>query len=154
MEDDFITIILIDIDETKKLQIKLQQSEKKLKMAVNAAKEAIFEYDVKNDLAILDDSAWTMLGYDPNPVEQSMLYWKSLMHPVDRKRFLLVERKLYQGEMDSFSVLIRFRTKQGDYKWIEVIGEVVQRDFDNSPIKIIGVRRDIDERKKIEENKM
>ena len=150
-EEDIAVVIFTDIDEIKKLQLNLQDSERRLKIAVNAADEAIWEYNYKTDRATLSDKAWIMLGYEPKLEPQSMLFWKTLMHPIDRKRFIRIEKKISDGEIDYFKTLIRFKTKNGYYKWIEIIGEVVEKDSNGKPIKVIGIRRDVDKKKRADD---
>jgi diguanylate cyclase (GGDEF)-like protein/PAS domain S-box-containing protein len=48
-------------------------------------------------------------------------------------------------------MLLRYKTKDGNYKWIESIGEVINRDKDGVPIKLVGVRRDVDKKKRMDD---
>ncbi len=146
-----IIFIFADIDETKKMQIKLQENERRLQIAINAAEEAIWEYNYKTDSFFLSGKGWEMLGYEPQEMATSLIFWKTILYPEDRKRFLRIERKIVEGKLNDFRMLLRYKTKNENYKWIESVGEVINRDENGLPIKLIGIRRDVDKKKRTDD---
>ncbi len=147
--ENTLLLILADIDEIKKMQLRLQANEEKLNIAMNAAEEAIWEYDYSTERFFITEKGWQMLGYEQDPSNSSFLFWKTIMHPVDRKRVLRLERKWIEGTINDFRIIVRLKTKLGNYKWIEVLGKVIQRDEHGKAVKLVGIRRDVDKYKRL-----
>jgi signal transduction histidine kinase len=56
-----------------------------------------------------------------------------------------------EGERATYAPEIRMRTKGGDWKWIQTIGKVIDRDEDGEIARAAGIHLDIDEQKHYEE---
>ena len=71
-----------------------------------------------------------------------------LIHPEDRKKTALAVSKILRKSKGSHQ--LRFRTKSGEYKWLEINSKKFLDSMGNT--KILNISRDITKRKKIEED--
>ena len=53
--------------------------------------------------------------------------------------------------LNEFSLEVRYKTKDGDYKWVNNRGKVVAKDNQGNPIRVLGALSDITERKVAED---
>jgi PAS domain S-box-containing protein len=91
-----------------------------------------------------------MLGYELDELEKHFTTWVNRVHPED---FPGVQQTLYNhlnGETDLYKVEYRMRTKSGDWKWVEDVGKVVERDENGKATRVIGLYYDISDLKNIQ----
>ena len=101
-------------------------------------------------MAYFSPRYYTMLGYQPSDFPGSFDAWKSLLHPDDTEKTILeISRKLESA--DPFEVEFRMRTKSGEWAWVLGRGQVVEKNAEGGPKRIIGTHVDISERKRAEE---
>ncbi len=147
-----------DITETKKAEEDLRKSEALLKMTLETAQIGLFDWDLKNDILFASPTYYTMLGYDPvdGPVDRN--FWRSKGHPDDRDYVEnKIKRVLSRTDNSNYEYDARILHSDGSYRWINVLGKVVECDNDEKATRMLGVRIDINERKllemKLEESK-
>jgi len=147
-KDNKTKVIMIsrDMTERKKSEEKLKKSEEKYRFISENANDLIFILDREGKFLYANESYKRLLGYTPEE-----LFVKSaieLSHPEDRKQTILdFQKALKRNEETNIA---RYRCKDRSYKWIETRATVTSdNEIDN--VKIIGVSRDITERKRIEE---
>jgi PAS domain S-box-containing protein len=92
-----------------------------------------------------------MLGYAREELDFHFSTWEELVHPEDLPRALDDLRAYLEGEADTYDPEIRMRTKSGDWRWIQTIGRVVERDEEGTVARLAGIHLDIDERKRAEQ---
>ena len=92
-----------------------------------------------------------MLGYGPEDFEETNQKWIERLHPDDRERVSSFYRSYINGEVDIYMLEFRQKTKNGDWKWILSMGNIVEWDEDNNPVRMLGTHTDISYRKQAEE---
>lgn len=127
----------------EKLESFLFQSERGQK-AVKMLDAYIFDYDVVNDkLFFSKDYEEFMLPH--SLVEaRSKLAEEGLVHPADLPTIDKMIGSLQDGD-ESFSGLIRIKSRQEQYHWFRILLSALQYE-NGRPNWVIGVIRDIDER--------
>lgn len=91
---------------------------------------------------------------DVNPLKLTSIAWLqqlNLLYPDDRTRQKRIYEQLLRKEIEEFKTEARMSVN-GEIRWIEISGQVYQKDEDGNPILLIGCYIDIQERKKYEEN--
>lgn len=141
--------LLVVHDMTEHLQVKkdLAISEAKYKTILDNTKDIIYSFDVNGNIIYISPSV-RLFGYEVNEAIGRNL--TEFIHPddVDFIRTAYTEM-LCTGE--NFTTQFRVITKDGNYKWVEENGEPV-RNVENGKItSVVGVLRDIADRKQIEE---
>jgi PAS domain S-box-containing protein len=143
----FVAIIL-DITSRVKAEKALRQSEQRLELALAAAEEGLWDWDLRTNEVHFNDYWYRMLGYEPGELPMELSTWERLCDPDDLQlAFDGVQRHL-RGETDRYRCEQRLRMKSGAWKWILDIGEVVERDESGAPTRMIGVHFDIDAQKR------
>jgi len=128
----------------------LQESENRLKMALEGANEGLWVIDFKENRMIFSGETAEMLGYNQEELGSTAEQWDKFTHPDD---WPLVEQRLidhYEGRTSLYEAEYRARTKEGGWKWILGHGRVVKRDRQGRPLQAIGTHVDITKLKETE----
>ncbi len=128
----------------------LQGSEERLRLALSASEQGMYDLDVKTGDAMVNAEYASMLGYDPAQFRETNGAWVERLHPDDRERVAGVYRDYVAGKLTDYRVEFRQRTQGGTYKWILSVGKLVERDADGQPLRMLGTHLDISERKEAE----
>ncbi|MDH5642129.1 MAG: PAS domain S-box protein, partial [Nitrospira sp.] len=152
-EGRVIGVVAFGVDETdrKENEEALRTNEERLRLALCAAKQGLYDLDLTTEKAEVNDEYATMLGYDPAEFDESNARWVERLHPDDRERVYAAYQAYIQGESTSYEEEFRQCTKSGDWKWILSIGSIVARSADGHPLRMLGTHLDITERKQAEE---
>lgn len=129
IEGDFIAIskdnhyvkcfgIQKDITVKKLQQETIIYNEKKYREVLNSVKEVIFQTNVNGDWTFLNTAWTTILGYEVDESIGSPFF--QYIHPDDKKEVVEKFKKLHNKETDTCNHEIRYITKCGNVKWMEV----------------------------------
>jgi len=130
--------------------VNLQESAAQLQLALAAANQAWFDVNVQTGEVKVSPEYSSLIGYKPGEFETSLQNWMDHIHPDDHDALLEVfQACLASGEPASMEY--RRQTKSGGWVWMHSIGKVVEWDEAQKPLRMIGIHRDITERKKAEE---
>ncbi|HPM75829.1 MAG TPA: PAS domain S-box protein [bacterium] len=146
----FITVIR-DVTDRHRAEEAVRRSEERLTLALSAVNDAVWDWNYATRDMYFSPLYFTMIGYEPNEFVPSYETWLNLLHPEDRER---VERALndyLEQRSPQYMVDFRMRTKAGEWKWVLARGQVVEREANGRPVRIIGTHTDIHERKKMED---
>ncbi|WP_299454801.1 PAS domain-containing protein [uncultured Microscilla sp.] len=136
----------VDVTDRNKALYALRDSEETLKLAMNAAKQGLWDWDTKNN-KYNSFQYYHLLGYRPNEFEATHENWVSLIHPDDVQNVLNTQQRYLTAETPDYSLEYRMRAKKGTYKWFFAKGKTVARDEQGRPERMIGIISDISELK-------
>ncbi len=126
----------------------LAQTSERLKLATRAANIGIWDWDVKNDSAIWDETLCRLFGVPADDYPRSHAAFLQHVHPDDVQRVAQTVRATLRGEkyyMDEFRIV----WPNGTIRYIR--GEaLVTYNAHNEAVRMIGVNMDITERKQAE----
>ncbi len=146
-----VEVVVLDITDRKLAEAALNQSEERYRTLVEQAADMICTIDLKTGVVTnVNAYATKILGYDRADILHKLNFLE-LVHPEDQEP---VMRRLHElaaegKRLPNFP--LRIRKADGDYIHVEVNGAVI-RDAENNPSTLIGVIRDVTERKKAEES--
>ncbi len=140
-----------DITERRQTDVALRESEERLRLALYAANQGLYDLNVQTGEAKVSEEYVTMLGYDPATFHETNAAWIERLHPDDREETARVYRDYIEGKIPEYRVEFRQRTKSGDWKWILSIGKVVEHDDAGNPVRMLGTHTDITGRRLAEE---
>ncbi|MCG2578622.1 EAL domain-containing protein [Dechloromonas sp. XY25] len=143
--------LLRDITERSHALHALQESEKRLTLAMEAAGLGFWDIDLRTDFVTCNDRLLALLGYRPGDIAPRLEAWENLTHPDDLLPTRLAFERHLRGETSGFRAECRLLAKPGRWRWVLAQGEVVERDLGGEPLRVIGVVEDIDERKAVED---
>lgn len=133
-----------DITERMATEEALHDSEERLRLALSAASQGMYDLDITTGETTVSPEYAVMLGYDPTGFRETLDTWRERLHPDDR---LAVSGRLddyLAGRVPSYRVEYRLRTADGNWKWILSLGQIEQRTVDGKPVRMLGTHTDID----------
>jgi PAS domain S-box-containing protein len=131
-----------DISERKLSERNLIQSEQRLRYALEATSDGIWELNIKTNQVYFSPTYYTLLGFKPNEFVRSYNTWKNLVHPAD----LEFVEKVFLDAINSctpYSSEYRIKNKAGNYIWVLGRGKVTETDSEGKALRISGSIYDI-----------
>ena len=127
-------------------------AEQRLDMALRAANIGIWDWNPQNGQTFFSDTFYTMLGYEPGELPSNIETWKELCHPDDLPEALAEVNSYLRGETPAYSKDHRLRRKDGSWFWVQGVGEIVERNDDATPVRILGVNIAVDRERRREDS--
>ncbi|MBE7383438.1 MAG: PAS domain S-box protein [Leptolyngbya sp. SIO1E4] len=141
----------VDLSDRNRAEQALAESEERLRLALIASKQGLYDLDLRTGNVIVSSTYATMLGHNPANFQETYLKWLRRLHPDDRERVHQVSQAYLAGEIPHYEVEFRMRTQDGRWKWLFSIGKIVAWDQAGCPVRVLGTHTDIDERKQAED---
>ncbi len=137
---------------TQKIKEKLQEKDERLELALGATNAGVWDWNIQTREAVFDErwaeiSGYTLAELEPINIET----WNKLIHPDDIDKLDLLLEKHYSDGFEHYEYETRMKHKNGEWIWVHIRGNVIKRDKNEKPIRMVGVIVDITKRKKSEE---
>jgi PAS domain S-box-containing protein len=139
-----ILIFVLDFTQKVEAQQELKRSEERLRLAVQAGRMAIWDWDVASGQSIWNEQLYEMLGYEPAKTVASYEAWACRLHPEDRPRVEATITEALQKRW-LFHSTFRIYGPNDEIRWHESFG-IVARDESRSRDLMYGVTIDITDR--------
>lgn len=118
------------------------------RLALEAAGDAIWDWDIAGNVFLHSRSYGAMLGYAEDFAVRDLEQLRGLLHPEDEPAAsAFLAAYLEGGGGEQYSSEQRMRCADGSYKWILCRGSVTRRDEAGRPLRMVGTHVDITERK-------
>jgi PAS domain S-box-containing protein len=143
--------VRVDIDERKQAELELRESNERLNVILENNPIALWDWNVETDEWYATRKYHTMLGYEAENGNLDRATWLKRVHPDDRESVKLKIAKVLDHTDEQYNYDARMLHADGSYRWQTVIGQVIERDGAGKATRLLGVRMDIDERKRAEE---
>jgi PAS domain S-box-containing protein len=131
-------------------EMALRDSQQRLSLALDAATQGLYDFNVQTGAVIVNDTFARMLGYDPADFHMDRSRWMDQLHPSDRDQSTRALADYLEGRVADYRVEFRLRTATGDWRWLLSVGRVVEWDEAGRPLRMIGTHTDITDRKSAE----
>lgn len=129
---------------------KIQQNNERYEYLNKATNDAIYDWDVKNNIFHWGNSYTRIFGHPLDNRGFALNDWSNLVHPEEVNG---LERDLYQFLSDrhqsKWSREYRYRRANNTYAFVEEIGYLI-RNENGTAKRMIGVLRDISEKKELQ----
>lgn len=142
-----------DITTLKNTEELLQVSEERLRLALTAAKQGLYDLNIQTGEAVVNPEYATMLGYDPATFQETNAKWIDRLHPDDQESVANTYQAYVRGDIPDYSVEFRLRTNSGDWKWILSLGKITTWDAAGQPLRMLGTHTDISDLKQAAEER-
>ncbi|MEH2050139.1 PAS domain-containing protein [Nostoc sp.] len=143
-----ILLISRDITDRKKIELLLQESEARLKLAYKATQSGLWDWDIIHNSAHVSEEYINLFGLDPTTKEITYQLWLSILHPDDRtSAHEAVSRTIQQQEEyyeDDYRVL-----HPDGIRWLASKGQIFYNAAGNA-VRMVGNVQDITDRKQAE----
>jgi len=130
---------------------RLRVSEERFHLAMKAASEGIWDWNIATDEVYYSPGYHTMLGFEIGELKSSHSVWEELLHPADKMAAIAWAREAVENNEKNYSHEFRLRTRNGDYRYVRSIGSIVEVSADGKALRAIGSQTDITEQKLAEE---
>ncbi|RZI42659.1 EAL domain-containing protein [Herbaspirillum sp. HC18] len=138
-------ILAFGYDVTKEVQARaeLRASEERFHLALEAAGDGVWDWDIASRKFTFSARGRAMLGYDENEIGDSLENWLAITHPEDKERVRANTMACVQGRIPFISCEYRVRCKNGSWKWLLSRGAVVNRNKEGRATRMVGTTIDI-----------
>jgi PAS domain S-box-containing protein len=145
-----ISVIARDITESKKAEEKLKKNERRYRTATEQTGQVLYDYDLRTDKYTWAGATEEVTGYSFEELQKfGKDFWIKNIHRTDTN--YVEELQNVRITKGRFREELRLRKKDGTYIYVENSG-VCLTDHEDMPYEAIGVLKDINMRKKTEEN--
>jgi PAS domain S-box-containing protein len=128
----------------------LVQSESRLKQVMAATGEGIWDWGLISNRVTHNASFRATLGLDDGQIEHPVDFLVALLHEDDREKVMARVQDCLAGR-GKYSSEHRICRVDGQAIWVQDRGDVVERDSEGRPMRMLGSSIDITERKRMEE---
>jgi PAS domain S-box-containing protein len=123
--------------------------EDKWKLALEASGDGIWDINLENNHIFFSERWHEIFGYTPGEI-QTRDDWRKKIHPEDAQEALKKYDDYLSGAAPDYASELRYRCKDGSYKWILSRGVMAARDANGKATRFIGTHTDIHHRKQNE----
>jgi PAS domain S-box-containing protein len=144
--------ITLEITQRRQAELALSEKEERLRLALEAANEGLWDLDPRTREVFYSPRWFTMLGYEPDAFPQVYETWRELLHPEDRA---ITEERVWDHiqRCESFNLVFRMRAAGGDYRWIMAKGDVMSCHTGGNARRLVGTHVDITDLKHAQEER-
>lgn len=132
------------------LEDSILNRELSLETIFNAFTDGVYDYNIKNKLTSVSDNFYRILGYEPGEFEITDERWDALIHPDDLKFASSLFYDHLEGKIPRYVAEYRMIRKDGNYQWISCTGQLVGKDKEGKPLRVIGAIKSIHSKKQLE----
>jgi len=138
-------------ERSRKLIQDLQEQDERWRQALEGIGDGLWDWDIPSGKVIFSSRWSIMLGYSPHEIQADVKEWSQRVHPEDLPHAMEQVQAHLDGHTASYACEHRVRCKDGSWKWILDRGQIVERDSNQRPIRMVGTHVDITETKLLEE---
>jgi len=147
--------VALRTEEIGKAAKKLADQESILSYILEEVLSGYWDWDYSHQKGFLSPAFRLLLGYSKDEWEDKPEFWQSLIAEEDSKRFHrnLVDH-FQSGGTVPFNNEVRYRHKDGTFRWILNTGKVIAWNDDGRPSRMLGCFLDLNRVKEAEENSL
>jgi signal transduction histidine kinase/ActR/RegA family two-component response regulator len=132
--------------ELEKARDDLIQSREQLLMALQTGKIAVFKWNLGAELIDFTQTMSSELEKFESP-RMSSREFKSKIYNADRKLVFSKLASYVSGHLDELNISFRFKFSEENYRWLHLIGRIVERSSTGIGQVVVGIVEDITELK-------
>ncbi len=145
-----IVFILTNVTKHKQVEVALQRSEERLRLALRAAYLATWEWDLKTRKIVWADNLETVFGFNPETFSGDLETLLEYIHPGDHQKLTYAVDYAVDEHVD-YKIEFRSLWPDRSIHWLEAKGQIMY-DETSQAVRMLGTVLDITERKKVEES--
>ena len=146
-----LALLLLHENIQRRLRRDLRASRERLDLALDAAQEGLWDWDLGSQQVFFSPGYSAMLGYAQAHFGNTRQAWQTRLHPADLRAACSRLERLLSGAERRYEATYRMRHADGSYRWIFSRGHLLV-DEQGKPQRFIGTARDITQRRADEES--
>ncbi|GAA0760955.1 PAS domain-containing sensor histidine kinase [Ideonella azotifigens] len=119
--------------------------------ALREAGAFVWEWDIRSDVLGDIDEGALMLGYAPHQIGNTQADWTALIHPDDIAQAEAAYQAHLRGDSPLYRTVYRAKAADGQWRWLEERGRIVERDANGQPLRMYGTQADASVEKALEQ---
>jgi PAS domain S-box-containing protein len=131
------------ITDHKRLEQELRDNSERLRLMIKASKLGTWDSDRTTGRVVFDKRWCEIIGYPQDELLHTTQSWLELLHPEDKSRMMTALEQHEQGNTSMFQCEYRLRHAQGHWVWVSSRGQIVARDNQGNPLRLLGTVMDI-----------
>lgn len=143
--------VILDLSSLRTAEEALTESRERLKLALDAISEGIWDWHIDEDIVFLSPGWFEMVGIVEKEESMSFSRWVDYIHKEDSKVFQEKLNAHLSGETSLFEVPLRLETDEGRWRWVLSRGRVVRRAPSGKALRVVGTQVDISELKAVQD---
>jgi len=141
----------LDITERKRAEQALRIREERLRAILESSRDGIHQLDLETGKYVwMSPSQEKLTGFNLDELNVTLSQAGERLHPEDRPVVNAFFEQVSNGQVPEESIVYRWRAKSGEYRWFDDKRSPIY-DEQGNIIALVGVSRDITERKNAEE---
>ncbi|MCL2523900.1 MAG: response regulator [Betaproteobacteria bacterium] len=139
-----------DITDRMDTELALRESEDRLRLALNVAKQAWFDLDLTTGNIRAAEEYQRLMGFEAiTALHNGLEDWVLNVHPEDRPAMITsFQHCLVNGGPETLEY--RRKTAAGEWKWVRTIARIVAWNKQGQAARMLGLHADVTERKMAE----
>ncbi|MBU7584021.1 MAG: PAS domain S-box protein [Nostoc sp. TH1S01] len=127
-----------------------RKSEERLQLALEASDLSLWDWNLSTG-EVYSDSQWKkVLGYEEPYMTNTSQFFEQFTHPEDLPKVHSALKDHFQGVSAVYEAEFRIRCANGEWKWTQARGKIVEYNDWGQPLRMTGTSKDITERKTLE----
>lgn len=143
-------IALVDVSERKRMEEQLRCSEERLKMALSAVGDGVWDWQVNTGEVMVSEGFARLLGSPLAELGNCLADLLGFVHPDDKPQLVQKLQDCIVGKSAKFHNEHRLQCKDGSRKWVLARGAVVLFSAQAQALRMVGTLVDISQRKQVE----
>lgn len=138
---------LLEQTHRKQLELQIKATRDRLSMVMDASGMGVADWDLAQDQLLMSPQCVTMLGAGREELEPCLHSWQQFIHPADINDVDESLKKHLTGLSADFHCEYRILLHNGEVRWLESHGRVVEFGSDGQPLRMLFMHQDISARK-------
>jgi PAS domain S-box-containing protein len=128
-----------------------EASAERLRLVMDNVQDGVWDADMTTGRLFTNRRWLGMLGYAEDELEHTIAAWTRLNHPEDAAAIAQAVSEHLKGTLPLVEIEQRVQRKDGEWIWVLTRAQVVARDAQGRPLRMVGTNVDITARKRGEE---
>ena len=143
--------VAANVTDARRTEESLRFERERLDLALAGGELGTWDWNIQTGNEIWDSGFADLLGERLEDLNQSFSEFTARVHPLDLPFVRASAQKHLDGLTPIYAAEFRIRQKNGEWRWVQARGRLMQRDQNGRPLRMLGTMADISDRKKTEE---
>lgn len=146
-----MSVFFRDVTASHRAEKLLRDSNERFELAMRATKDALYDWDIENDILLWGSGFQTLFGFEVINFEPTLRGWEENLHPNEQEQVnRSMEEALNNPSADRWLSEYRFQKANGNFATVRDKGLII-RNADGEAIRMVGAMEDITARKEHEQ---